>query len=699
MNWLHLFWLPIIILVGIVIDIVLWSILRDKQVDFLNPGVKIWRFHSPILSFLYIKWTQLVSWFHRTVTREWVFSLFEVSLIITWGLWITLPYQDFNPEIWPMGMDFSRNIQLFSTWQNLPVCGDCIFWNGTINGGAPAFADMFTPVLNPFFAIFTMLLGVINGAKALLIFSFILAGLAQLWLGRVLGLSRVARLWTAAMAVAGGHLSTRMEMGHIVMVIPIAAGSLLLAAAFDVARTGRRRSVVLFALTMSLALVSGHGYIQIAILLGLLPALLLYLFDKQYNLRKIWKSFLWAALLTTLITAIFWVPLLHFRSNVQKDGDLEFNGGQTLGYSLLNLVISDREFLTSDILGKWGAPAMFGMYIGWVPIILVFFAFRFVPRKELRTFVVLLLSIFLIYFVSSGQLFKWSPQNIKDFFSSARNLALIQPLAIPMILALAGWGLDGLLRLPWPTISINQNNGSIKIGLIFLLIIPLYYGLRSVYKYSADWILTNPILDQDIPLKEFSSANARWVGMPYGEFNSFPKGIEANLKMIIPRDFTAWNWIDREIPKPEVDLTRDETIKADPAYTHTVGPFVVLEYPEVYYAYVMTEDGTKVPCNAKALGGHIDISCNSDQAGILYVTENNFSGWQATVNGQATPISGDLIHLSVPAGSSIIQLRYRPLDVMIGGVLTILGLILCVYIWRKPINSLPESVPLEELEM
>jgi hypothetical protein len=696
MNWQSLLWLSGILLLGILVDIILWRLLRNSQIEYLNPGAKILGYRSPIISWLRYKWAQAELSLRQTITKEWLLSLLEIVLITAWALWITKPYADFNREVWPRGPDFSRNIQLFSTWQNLPICGDCVFWNGTINGGAPAFADMFTPVLNPFFIISTMLWGVISGAKVLLILSFILAGLAQLWLGRVLGLSRLARLWTAAIAVAGGHLSTRLEMGHIVMVIPIAAGSLMLAAALDVARTGRRRSVVILALTMALTIVSGHGYIQIAVLLGFIPVLLLYCFDNQLRFRPVWRSFIWSAILTILLTAVFWLPMIHFWPHVQKDGNPDFLGGQPMEYALLNLVIPDRTFLYTEILEKSPAPAMFGMYIGWVPIILVFFAFRFTPRRETRTFMALLLAIFLIFFLNSGQLFRWTSDSFGSFFGAARNLALLEPITIPMILALAGWGLDGLIRLPWPRLSIN--NQSIGLSLVILLVIPLVWGLNSVRVYSADWILTEPAPDTDHPMKALTTPYARWVAMPFDDFAAFPKAIEAGLKMIIFHDFTAWNWNDRAVPAPQVELTRDPAFRDNPFYTHDLGPWVVLEHPELPYAYVKTDVGTVVPCNATAIGGHIDVACNTVHAGTLYVNENYFSGWQASVNGQAVAVKGDMINFPVPSGTSAIQLRYRPWDVMVGGMLTILGLILCGYLWWRPINSLPEEAPLEELE-
>lgn len=697
MNWQPAYWVFCLILLVVTLDLVIWRLSKTKYGGSTSSDFTIFGYRSPIINWIRNLKVRFANQKKAGLTKNRAFDLLEVLLVILWALWITKPYADFNPEVWPRGSDFPRNIQLFSTWQNLLRCGDCVLWNGAINGGAPAFADMFTPVLNPFFIISTMLWDVINGSKVLLIFSFILAGLSQLWLGRVIGLSRLARVWAAIMVVAGGHLSSRMEMGQIVMVIPIAAASLVIPAALDVARTGRRRSVVLLALTMSLAIVSGHGYMQIALLVGLLPALFLYWFDQQSGLRPVWRSFFWAAILTILLTAIFWLPLIHFWPNIQKESDPNFTESQSIGNGLLNLVVSDRQFLSSEILGKKPFLSFYGMYIGWVPIILVFFAFRFVPRREIRTFSALLLSIVLIYFASSAQLFKWLPEDYSTFFSAGRNLSLMQPLAIPMIMALAGWGLDGLLSLPWPRIFFDQHNPILNVSLAVLLIIPLLSGVNSVYKYSKDWIITETVLDADFPMMGLTNPSARWVALP-DDFRAFPKAIEGRLKTIIYRDFTAWNWSERTIPLPEIELTRDAAFRSDPSYAHDLGPFVMLEHSDRPYAYIQTQSGD-VPCDAKALGGHIDVFCQTTLPGFLVVNESYFSGWKALVNGEPEQISGEgsLMRVKIPAGKSEILLRYRPWDVRVGGVLTLFGLIMCLYIWWRPINGLPESVPLSEV--
>jgi hypothetical protein len=625
-------------------------------------------------------------------------DVLEVVIIIAWALWITSPYLNFDPQIWPSGPDFPRNIQLFSTWQNLPVCGDCVMWNGSINGGAPAFADVFTPVLNPFFIFATMALGAVNGAKALIILSFILAGLGQLWLGRVLGLSRVARIWTAAMAVAGGQLSARMGGGLVVMVIPIAAASLMLPAALSVARTGSRRSVVLLALTMALTLISGHGYIQIAILVGFLPALLIYWFDSRVKPRPVWRSFLWAAGLTVLLTAVFWLPLIRFWPHIQKLNNLDFSNSQPILYALLNLFISDYTFLTTDILGKPAFPAMYSMFIGWIPLVLAMFGFWLTPRYERRTKLVLFTSIALIYFASSGMLFQLLQNTpIISIFSLVGYPSLLQPLAIPLILALAGWGIDGLRRLSWPSFIIGLGDRVLRISLQWILLVFLLLGLNSVRLFSLQWIQASTVSNSDYPVAELPSNGARWVAMPPGEFSTYPKAIEAHLKIIIDSNFTAWNWVQRTVPAPQVELFRDASVRSDPAYTGDLGPYAVLEHPDRPYAYVQAGSAI-VPCPATAIGGHIDVNCNVQQAGLLVVNESYYPGWQAFVNGVSVPVSSDLIQLDVPSGSSTIELRYWPWDVPVGALISLLGLLLCGWVWFRSVPGLPDSVPLEDLD-
>ena len=67
-------------------------------------------------------------------------------------------------------------------------------WNGSIQGGSPAFADIHGSMLHPLVILTTLLAGVPNGAKLALAGALLMAGLGQWWLGLELGL-RVQRVF------------------------------------------------------------------------------------------------------------------------------------------------------------------------------------------------------------------------------------------------------------------------------------------------------------------------------------------------------------------------------------------------------------------------------------------------------------------------------------------------------------------------
>ena len=206
-----------------------------------------------------------------------VYTALELLAIVGWAMFLGRDYLDLNPNIWPQGREFGMAIQTHYIWTQLADCGSCILWNGSINGGAPAFAELHGAVLHPLVIIPTLIFGSVNGAKIGLVGALAMAGLAQWWLAKVMKLGLVARLWAAMMAVAGGHLAGRMDMGVVAIVLSTAAASLVIAAGLDLALTGRRRSAVLLGITLALAIVSGQGYLQIGLLFGILPAFIIRL--------------------------------------------------------------------------------------------------------------------------------------------------------------------------------------------------------------------------------------------------------------------------------------------------------------------------------------------------------------------------------------------------------------------------------------
>jgi hypothetical protein len=68
------------------------------------------------------------------------------------------------------------------------------------------------------------------------------------------------------------------------------------------------------------------------------------------------------------------------------------------------------------------------------------------------------------------------------------------------------------------------------------------------------------------------------------------------------------------------------------------------------------------------------------EAGILTVQENAFDGWNASVDGEDVSIASgqQWLTFAVPAGTSSIELRYRPWDFWVGLVLSVSGVAIAV---------------------
>ena len=108
-------------------------------------------------------------------------------------------------------------------WTALPKCGLCALWNGWVNGGSPTLADVYGAVAHPLAIGSVISFGLVNGAKFMLLASLILAGFAQWWLAKVMRLSWLPRLWVAGMAVVGGHIAGRLQLGLVIFVFSTAS--------------------------------------------------------------------------------------------------------------------------------------------------------------------------------------------------------------------------------------------------------------------------------------------------------------------------------------------------------------------------------------------------------------------------------------------------------------------------------------------
>lgn len=566
-----------------------------------------------------------------------------------------------------------------------------MLWNGFANGGSPAFADIHTVVLHPLVVVTTLLCGAINGVKVTIVASLVIAGLAQWWLAKVLGLGRLARVWSACLAVAGGHLAGKMEDGMFPLIVALASVSLVFATGLKLALSGRRRDAVPLGLAVALALVSGQGYMQLGMVLAVFPSFLVFLLDGTPRAASLSKGFALAGLLAILLAAILWVPFLHYLPEFTKDMDPSFRAVQTIEYAPLNLVIRDMDYYKSEALGKQPFPFVYANYIGWVPVLFAIVALRLIPRSGGRMLTFLLVSIGMAYVTSSGLPFKLMAQFAPNLAYGVRNSPLIAGVAVPPLLALAAWGLDRVLALDWPRITWSRTDSaspkpSLGVSLSGLVLaLPLIWSLKSAHDFGQTWLKMGRISDSDYRVVQLmQKPTTQWLMAPFGEHYWTPMLADRGLKAT--KVVRPWHWRDREIPGGYVEATRGRVDASSLSFVGQVEDIKVFVRPENEYACVHIGSDS-VPCRAVASGGRIRVDCDTDAPGTLVVKENQWSGWSAKRDGTRVALgAGQWLNVPAPPGRHRYEFRYRPWDVVLGLILTLSGTAVAIWLWfgRSP---------------
>ncbi len=86
------------------------------------------------------------------------------------------------------------------------------------------------------------------------------------------------------------------------------------------------------------------------------------------------------------------------------------------------------------------------------------------------------------------------------------------------------------------------------------------------------------------------------------------------------------------------------------------------------------------------------LTTESDGDGFLYLSDTYYPGWRAYVDGKETKIyRANLAFraVEVPKGRHTVVFKYVPMSFYIGLVLTLFGIVLCVWLWRRDRKRLP----------
>jgi hypothetical protein len=564
-------------------------------------------------------------------------------------------------------------------WTVLPKCGTCVFWNGFINGGAPSFVDTLGAPLHPLVILTTLTMGVINGSRLVLIGSLALAGIAQWWLARTMKLGWFARMWAAIIIQMGGHLIGKMDNGNVILVLSTASASFYIAAMYSLFQTHRRSSIALSGIGLGFLILSGQGYIQVGMAVAVFPLFGLFLFDRQLHLKPVWKDVALSVLIGVLIAGIFLVPLFHFLPNAYKDTNPSLTNYQHLRYIPINLVVDDLDFFKTSSLGRDGNLYTNYIYIGWFPVLLAIISIPIFIRKQFRTIAFFGLSILQIFIFCSIEF----AQEIIKFIPQIANIrwgSIILGLSVPLVVGLAAWCLDYLLKSDWWSKLIlgfsNKRVFYIPLS-FFILVIPAITSVNTSYEQSKIWLNDYIFEVNNNVIKELTPTSTQWVNPQFGDYSWMRVLLEQGGKLT--GVWRPWFWKDREAPPPN-----SSAIYKFDNYDHSnvvaiYDEIEVIRHPENQYASV-NMGNEKSPCKADATGGLIRVACKNDQDGTLVVQENQWDGWTASMDGSSIKlISGNYLSVRAPSGNHTYEFKYQPWDVWVGLGFSIIGWMLVLY--------------------
>ena len=625
----------------------------------------------------------------RHAGRGHLGSALELLVIGLWAAWISRALLNFDPRLWPIGREFGIDIYAFHFWDLVQACGLCSLWNGMLNGGSPFLADPFTGHLHPLPGLATLAAGVVNGAKITVVVSLFLAGVGQWWIARLIGLSRWSRVWTALVATSGAHLAGRFELGSVADPLSAAAATLALAGSLDLALNRNRKAALRLAALLGLALVAGHGYYQIA-LLAWSPWILVLILKPDHRPDRVWREFLLAGALAVFLAAFFLVPFAHFWPAAAKSTDLAFESSQPLEYIPLNLVVHDWDFYATAVLGKTPYPYLHPLFIGWAAVVLAVFGLAKGRREDRRLLLCLSLGALWMMWLASGVPFRWVA-GVFPTLAALRHVAHLAGMAIPAILGLAGYGLDRVLQLPWPRITLDlgrrESGAATSVSLAWLLAIPLLASLRTADRFDQSFLVTDDRTGVYQGIETLGTPSLEWVSVPFGEHYWIEPALAAGFKLT--HVATPWWWESVESPGPLLEATR-ESRGAEIAVCCQMNEVPVYHYPANEYATVETADGV-VACTAQGRGGDIRVTCPRG-AGRLVLREHAWSGWTGKVNGRGIPLEpGPWLSVAVPTGPVEARFRYLPLDALVGVLLSVSGIILLMTLWIRA--SRPPATP------
>jgi hypothetical protein len=591
-------------------------------------------------------------------------------------------------------------------------------WGNSI-GGMPVFADPYGSFQHPLVMITTLLFGPLAAANITLAGAIFILGFSGYLFCTTFQLHRIVRIWITVTMIYGGLIAGRIAVGSIGLPLSLSFATLSFVYFLTWAHNPSRKNGILLSIIVSMLLVAGQGYMQIAFMVTLIPiSMYLYALKKANAMAQI----PWMAALVSVLIAPFLLTFWANNASFGKDTDLTLSSTQHIGFIMLNYIVDNLDFYNTVLLGRPAFPYLYSNFIGY-PI--VFGAFVAVLLAVIRhpiidKFIALIYLIFgsvvVVLVLASGDGQHWimgfDIAPLTQFVIGLRNLTLVTSYAGALLVLLAAICGDFLIRQLQTAIAlIRVNTWVIKGHAHWLVVAVMTWHVLTLYAYNKQFYQFS---NQDSPtllVAEFLKTQP--IGGINVEANYQVFDIMQTQKKMITQMFYPWLLINTSptgtmyqlISAPPADMTTWQELKRFDA------TWAIYKSTDTNQQYALhtSKNEALTACTAQGTGGDMDVWCTAGTNGILRIYENNLGSWQAWVDGVPTNVISVNKFVAVPvdSGAHHIVFRYRPWYTILGLIVswsTWAGLIIwgCIAVVRQirapriipvMLSQLPDATP------
>ena len=607
--------------------------------------------------------------------------------------------------------------------------GEIPKWNPYIMTGFPHSGDPLTQFFNPISTLSYALFGPLRGLRVSVFIAFALAGVGQLFLGYVLGIKPISRIWGSILFLISGGLVMLWRAGTYGFIIGAAWFPFSLAFAIWALRSKRKLPIALAALSNAMLFLSGLIYWALYFFGSMIVILIFFItvsVVRNKNIveaQSLIKKLSVITIFTVGLVAIYLIPMLDARTLVIPEAatDIYQFGSQPMPLAMINYIINDFEYFSSSILGKAASGSWF--YIGVLPLLLlVFVPLTFSKSKE-RDNILLMVTLFI--FLLAWHANRFTPiEKIYDFFPilySFRHPHFLLIVAATPLIALASFGLDYLidqvksLNYALGLLPSAESENKIRLPRVLLkdifqilIVIFLFFTIRDVYEINKNFGFSEGIVDTNAQealewLKEYDSSTY-YINLGNGPIIwSWTPAAYLNEQKVINfkygRVLSSWaHQNDSETAlraSPKYIFAFPENPPEPPAeLLETFEGISLYEIQDVLpYSFLIQENllgnldqnilGTIQEVESQFDGtNRIVLEARANNEGsVLIALESYYPGWTVYIDGEESKIKiiGDYIGVEAQVGLHNYVFSFEPAKFTMGWLISLVTIILLFY--------------------